>query len=91
MIKHMEQLWEEAEFLTEKDGDSLEVLFEDLIVGCQKLKSSSDESLIIDSYGSMLFIMAALSKKLNINVYTALKKAMDDVRKDHLDDEENAI
>jgi hypothetical protein len=99
-MKHFETIWEEAErTVTDAfaESESLdpkytleECIFGSIISHAEALKSemnNPDEDLdkMASAYiGEMLLMMSFLSKKLDVDVYSALKKAMSGVMIDHL-------
>jgi hypothetical protein len=79
-MKHFEQLWEEAEDLSHKlekinYKTSLQALRHNIdnIVDAKVLETNEAESM-----GEILFALAFLSKKLNINVFAALQHSIEE-------------
>jgi hypothetical protein len=79
-MKHFEQLWEEAEDLSHKlekinYKNALQILRQNIdnIVDAKVLETNEAEAM-----GEILFALSFLSKKLNINVFTALQYSIEE-------------
>ena len=79
-MKHFEDIWTEAEGLQEKKEyrDRLNEI-EQLIRDCIELPEQRNDERFMSE---LMFLMAGLSKDLNINVAAALKSAVDDKKID---------
>lgn len=71
-MKHFENLWEEAEQLTPEDPNELDFL--------EKIKDKYQDSseLSEEELGLILLQLTFLSKKYNLNAYSALQSAIHD-------------
>ncbi|MDP2683491.1 MAG: hypothetical protein Q8P20_00385 [bacterium] len=87
MIKHFENLWEEAEIVSESFYDNNEKLpYIDIIkavCALQLSKSSEEKEEIL---GNILLASSFISKVLNINAYAALRFAIDNAKIEVMDD-----
>jgi len=81
MIKHFEHLWEEAEIEANNYYTDEESVYNDIKNNIKDIKCNklSDEDLYI-KMGNVMFALCFLSKKYNINVYSALRDSIDDIK-----------
>jgi len=93
MIKHFEQLWEDAEKINAEinDGTPVTALVEELIqkLGVYRIldqndKVPADEKIKLKShlFGKILVLLTNLSLKDNINVYASLNNSIEDLKID---------
>jgi hypothetical protein len=89
MIKHFENLWEEAENVIWKAHQEEEIDAVDLIqCRARKFWAFDDEAyqaMLEQAMGELLLYACLLSKKHNINTYAVLKEAMNDMKVEILD------
>lgn len=87
MIKHYEHLWEEAEEVAEKfyadKSPLLDISAADL-TGEGLTLEEREERL-----GVIIFALCALTKKFDINAYTALRSAIDNAKIELFDEDVN--
>lgn len=98
-MKHFEDLWTEAEELFENDDQQLsEIITEikydldDLLIVCSS-NNPTTEAIIPpeDLLGDIIFNLTKISKKLNINTYTALNNAITEEKIETLEENEEII
>lgn len=86
-MKHFEDIWNEAEELTKNSNEKLPDIINDIKDSLEdlKYKTSTKDNVILSTLlpehnllGDILFDLAKISKKININVYLALKDAIDE-------------
>ena len=95
MIKHYEQLWEDAEVVATQwyESDKSKDVAEDLenlakmylSLGFDNFSQEEKEEWM----GNMLITLCYLSKKHNINTYAVLKDGMNDLKIETLDPDIN--
>ena len=76
-MKHFEDLWNEAEGLVDSRSSAQRI--EDIKKLLDKIKNNPED------FGNILFQLSGLSRDLNINVYSALESAINDVKIDMYD------
>lgn len=77
MPRHFENIWVEAEKFSDGDlASTISKIKQEL----DKLESPSDSAEFL---GLVLFLLANISKQLNINVAAALQQTIDDYKIDH--------
>lgn len=84
-IKHFEDLWEESEEFSKENRakNTEEDLINKILTELETIKNTKNELYKAESFGLLLFELSALSYKLNINVYAALKAAIEDLKIEH--------
>lgn len=89
MIKHFEQLWEEAEEIIWKAHQEEEI---DAVNEIQSrartfwaFGDDNHQAMLEQAMGELLLHACLLSKKYNINTYAVLKEAMNDLKVETLD------
>jgi hypothetical protein len=81
-MKHFETVWEESEELSTKiRTDDYEIILNNIKIDLEILRSCEKEEQA-ETIGRILFEISALSKKFNINVYSALSTAMEEAKID---------
>lgn len=92
MIKHFENLYEEAEQLSEKEREAIS--HDELITRLISNIKLFDDILYISTaerqgevFGQIMFNICSLSKRYNVNAYEALQNAMNKVRAEIMDHE----
>ena len=89
-MKHFEEIYEDAEKLSENvdtvSSNYFQCLIEDLEL-LESLMNTSTSARQQEIFGDILFSLCAISKKLNINAYEALQNAMNKIRAEIFDDE----
>ena len=94
-IEHFEHLWEYSEKVSEEYFDNklydCSGVIRDIRENLEYLKSSYKESgeAAYEDIGKILFDLTYISKKLNINTFTALKDAIEDAKIEMLDVDNN--
>lgn len=73
-MKHFEDLWEESENLSNTKS------VKESIAKIRKLLKTIDSQ---ESFGKVLYELSAISKLMNINVYTALQIIVDEEKIDN--------
>jgi len=90
MIKHYEHLWEEAEEVADKFYAEESPLQD---IGFAATELISDENLTSEEreekLGTIIFGLCALSKKFDLNAYTALRNAIDNAKIELFDENIN--
>jgi hypothetical protein len=81
---HMEDLWEQAEQLSLTDHSGVQATISEISTILDKLKDKSDD-VVVEFFGHLLFSMCALSNKLDINSFVALREAIEDAQEALLD------
>jgi hypothetical protein len=86
-MKHFEQLWEEAELVAAQyyvDKSSIEDIgYSAIAIGCDDSLSIEEKEELL---GKVIFGLCLLSKKFNINSYTALRSAIDNAKIEMLEE-----
>ncbi len=96
MTKHFEELWEEAENIQKdiSDGTTSEKIVEELLAKLSvyrviatndKIPQEDRAKLKTHTFGKILAALTHLSMRDNVNTYSALKNAIDDLRIDQLE------
>lgn len=85
-MKHFEELWEEAEKLSASSSFSINEIIIELVKDLKNLVLSDNKNYLM---GKIIFNLACISYKYNINVYTALVDSINDFRSSQLELEEN--
>lgn len=99
MTEHFENLWEQAEKISESFYDGKEWEIYDIIAELQEnlvflriADKNKDKISFFNLLGKMLFNITFISKKYNINTYSVLKEHMEDIKIEMLDtDLDNSI
>lgn len=83
MVKHFEELWEEAEQVSSKK--EIPDIQQQLHTEIDKLFSKEDLGY---SFGRILYLLCYLSLKWNVNTFAALLKETQDHKLDSMEDED---
>ena len=86
MSEHFEDIWNEAESLTERKSlvENINDIKENFRnIEFTGLSDGKDDPEISHQYGEILFNLAAIAKDLNINVAAALKLIIDEKKIDN--------
>lgn len=87
-MKHFEDLWVESEEYTKLYyNDPVNLIIEKVKIQLDSLINCNDQSKKIEIIGKILLDISFISQKLNIDVYSALKKEIEELKVELFDPE----
>lgn len=89
-MKHFEEVWTSAEQLIKQSyNSSNSIIIKQIKDDLDDLINTHDQNERIEYMGSILLHLSYLSNELNINVYTALKNQIDELKTNLYDPSED--
>jgi hypothetical protein len=79
-MKHFEHIWEESEQLSKDKNNNLSEIVENTILLLRDIASYPDDFKKIELLGNILYNISSISFILNVNVYSALKEFINDIK-----------
>jgi len=87
-MKHFEDLWVESEEYTKLYyNDPVNLVIEKVKIQLDSLINCNDQNKKIEIIGKILLDISFISQKLNIDVYSALKKEIEELKIELFDPE----